>query len=65
MNELESYVETVNLGYNFYVMVWEALTFVGQIACQREGGNIQDPYAFAVLTGKFHWPHNEAGDGRL
>ena len=49
MSELESYdVETVDQGYHVYMVVWEAA--VGQIlACQRGGGNIRDPYVFAVV----------------
>ena len=37
-------METIVRGYNVYGAVWEAP--VGQILpCQREGGNIHDPYA--------------------
>ena len=39
---------TVDQGYHVYVAVWEAA--VGQILhCEREGGNIHDPYAVAVV----------------
>ena len=49
MSKLESYkVATVDRGYHVYVAVWEAA--VGQILpCKREGGNIHDPYAVAVV----------------
>ena len=49
MSKLESYeVTTVNWGYHVYVAVWEAA--VGQILpCKQERGNIQDPYASAVV----------------
>ena len=49
MSELESYkVETVLRGYHVYVVVWKAA--VGQILlCQREGGNIHDPYTVAIV----------------
>ena len=46
MSELE--VETVDQGYHIYVADWEAA--VGQIRpCQRERGNIIDPYAVPVV----------------
>ena len=49
MSKLESYeVATVDQGYNVYVAIWEAT--VGQILpCKREGSNIHDTYAFAVV----------------
>ena len=41
-------METVVRGYRVYGADWEAP--VGQILpCQREGGNIHDPYAVAVV----------------
>ena len=41
-------METIVRGYNVYGAVWEAP--VGQILpCQREGGNIHDPYAVTVV----------------
>ena len=49
MNKLESYeVEAVDRDYKVYVTDWQAA--VGQVLpCQREGGNIQDFYAVAVV----------------
>ena len=41
-------MEIVDRGYHVYVAVREAA--VGQILpCQRVGGNIHDPYAFAIV----------------
>ena len=41
-------VATVDRRYHVYVTVWEAA--VGQmLPCKREGGNIHDPYAVAVV----------------
>ena len=37
-------VETIVCGYHVYQVVWEAA--VGQVLpCQRERGNVHDPYA--------------------
>ena len=49
MSELESYeMATVDQGYHVYMVVWEAA--VEQIlSCKREGGNIYDPCAVAVV----------------
>ena len=60
MSELESYeVETVVRGDHVYVVVWEAA--VGQILPgQREGSNIHDPYAVAIVKEGVivgHMPH--------
>ena len=49
MSKLKSYeVATVDRGYNGYVAVWEA-TVRQILPCKREGSNIDDPYAFAVV----------------
>ena len=51
-------IETVVRGYHVYWDIWEAA--VGQILpCQRERGNVHDPYAVAVVNrlAMFHWPY--------
>ena len=49
ISEIESYeVATVDRGYHVYVAVWEAAD--GQILnCKREGGNIHNPSAVALV----------------
>ena len=46
---MESYsIHTSVRGYHVYKDVWEAA--IGQrLPCQREPGNIRDPYAMAVV----------------
>ena len=41
-------IETIVRGYHVYQVVWEAA--VGQVLpCQRERGNVHDPYAVAIV----------------
>ena len=41
-------VETIVRGYHVYQVIWEAA--VGQVLpCQRERGNVHDPYAVAIV----------------
>ena len=41
-------VETVVRGYHMYKEVWDAT--IGQVLpCQKEHGNVHDPYAVTVL----------------
>ena len=60
MSELESYkVATVDWGYHVYITAWEAA--VGQILpCEREGGNIDDSYALAVVENNDKSNDNDA-----
>ena len=43
-------LQTVVRGYHVYMQVWNAT--VGQVLpCQRERGNVHDPYSVAIVDG--------------